>query len=56
MNLGQPGQIILETAENKFIIVPCGDLFLCIITRADAQLGLMRVLIRSIQNEVGRET
>jgi len=56
MNLGQPGQLILETAENKFIIVPCGDLFLCIITRADAQLGLMRVLIRSIQNEVGRET
>ena len=36
MNLGQPGQLILETEENKFIIVPCGDLFLCIITRADA--------------------
>jgi predicted regulator of Ras-like GTPase activity (Roadblock/LC7/MglB family) len=56
MNLGQPAQLILETAENKFIIVPCGDLFLCIITRADAQLGLMRVLLKSIQNEVGRET
>ena len=56
MNLGQPKQLILETAENKFIIVPCGDLFICIITRADAQLGLMRVLLRSIQNEVGRET
>ncbi len=37
MNLGQPGQLILETEENKFIIVPWGDLFLCIITRADAQ-------------------
>ena len=55
MNLGQPGQLILETEENKFIIVPWGDLFLCIITRADAQLGLMRVLIRSIQNMVNRE-
>ncbi|MGA2699229.1 MAG: roadblock/LC7 domain-containing protein [Methanoregula sp.] len=53
MNLGQPNQLILETADNKFIIAPCGDLFICIITRADVQLGLMRVLIRSIQNEVG---
>ena len=56
MNLGQTEQLILETAEKKFIIVPCGDLFLCIITRADAQLGLMRVLIRSIQNIVGIDT
>jgi predicted regulator of Ras-like GTPase activity (Roadblock/LC7/MglB family) len=53
MNLGQPNQLILETADNKFIIAPCGDLFICIITRADVQLGLIRVLIRSIQNEVG---
>jgi len=52
MDLGLPDQLILETGENKFIIVPCGDLFLCIITRADAQLGLLRVLIRSIQNDV----
>jgi predicted regulator of Ras-like GTPase activity (Roadblock/LC7/MglB family) len=56
MNLGKPDQLILETAANKFIIAPCGDLFLCIITRADAQLGLMRVLIRSIQIEVGSGT
>ena len=55
MNLGQPNRLILETAENKFIIAPCGDLFLCIITRADAQLGLMRVLIRSIQTDMGIE-
>ena len=55
MNLGQPNQLILETAENKFIIAPCGDLFLCIITRADAQLGLMRVLIRSIQTDMEYE-
>jgi predicted regulator of Ras-like GTPase activity (Roadblock/LC7/MglB family) len=53
MNLGKPNQLILETADNKFIIAPCGDLFICIITRADVQLGLIRVLIRSIQNEVG---
>ncbi|MGB8220089.1 MAG: roadblock/LC7 domain-containing protein [Methanoregula sp.] len=53
MNLGQPNQLILETADNKFIIAPCGDLFICIITRAEVQLGLMRVLLKSIQNEVG---
>ena len=52
MSLGQPDQLILETEENKFIIVPFGDLCLCIITRADAQLGLIRVLLRSLRNEV----
>jgi len=52
MNLGDPDQLILETGKHKFIIVPCGDLFLGIITHADAQLGLMRVLIRSIQNDI----
>ncbi|MGD0535395.1 MAG: roadblock/LC7 domain-containing protein [Methanoregula sp.] len=55
MNFGQPDQLILETTENKFIIAPCGDLFLCIITSADAQLGLMRVLLKSIQTEVEGE-
>jgi predicted regulator of Ras-like GTPase activity (Roadblock/LC7/MglB family) len=52
MNIVQPDQLILETAENKFIIAPCGDLFLCIITRADARFGLMRVLHKSTRTEV----
>lgn len=55
MELGRTSQLILETDDNKFIIAPCGDLFLCIITRADAQLGLIRVLIKSIQTEVKNE-
>jgi len=53
MSLGRPDQLILETAENKFIISPFGDLCLCIIARSDAQLGLLRVLIRSLQHEAG---
>lgn len=56
MNLGRTSQLILETEENKLIIAPCGDLFLCIITRADAQLGLIRVVIKSIQTEVKDES
>jgi predicted regulator of Ras-like GTPase activity (Roadblock/LC7/MglB family) len=52
MNIGSLEQLILETAGNKFIIAPCGDLFLCIFTRSDAQLGLIRVLLRSIQQEI----
>ena len=52
MSLGQPDQLILETGENKFIIVPFGDLCLCIITRADAQLGLIRVMLRSLRHDV----
>ena len=52
MNIGRLDQMILETAENKFIIAPCGDLFLCVFTTADAQLGLIRVVLKSIQAEV----
>lgn len=52
MNIGHLDQLILETPTNKFIIAPCGDLYLCIFTRADAQLGLIRVVLRSIQKEI----
>lgn len=52
MNAGPLDQMILETAENKFIIAPCGDLFLCVFTTADTQLGLIRVVLKSIQSEI----
>lgn len=52
MKVGNLDQLILETARNKFIIVPCGDLFLCVFTIADAQLGLIRVVLKSIQYEI----
>ncbi|MDD1690662.1 MAG: roadblock/LC7 domain-containing protein [Methanoregula sp.] len=52
MKIGDLDQMILETAENKFIIAPCGDLYLCIFTTAEAQLGLIRVVLRSIQKEI----
>lgn len=52
MKVGNLDQLILETAENKFIIAPCGDLFLCVFTTSDAQLGLIRVVLKSIQAEI----
>lgn len=52
MTIGNLDQLILETGTNKLIIAPCGDLYLCIVTRADAQLGLLRVVLKSIQNEI----
>jgi|WetSurMetagenome_2_1015567.scaffolds.fasta_scaffold15977_7 predicted regulator of Ras-like GTPase activity (Roadblock/LC7/MglB family) len=52
MKIGDLNQLILETAQNKFIIAPCGDLYLCILTAADAQLGLIRVVLKSIQKEI----
>ncbi|PKL70146.1 MAG: dynein regulation protein LC7 [Methanomicrobiales archaeon HGW-Methanomicrobiales-1] len=52
MKVGDLDQLILETAENKFIIAPCGDLFLCVFTTSDAQLGLIRVVLKSIQAEI----
>ena len=52
MKAGNLDQLILETADNKFIIAPCGDLFLCVFTTSDAQLGLIRVVLKSIQAEI----
>lgn len=52
MGIGDLDQLILETEKNKFIIAPCGDLSLCIFTTADAQLGLIRVVLRNIQKEI----
>jgi predicted regulator of Ras-like GTPase activity (Roadblock/LC7/MglB family) len=54
MKAGPLEQMILETAGNKFIIAPCGDLFLCVFTTADTQLGLIRVVLKSIQSDTCR--
>jgi predicted regulator of Ras-like GTPase activity (Roadblock/LC7/MglB family) len=51
MKAGPLEQMILETSEHKFIIAPCGDLFLCVFTTADTQLGLIRVVLKGIQSE-----
>jgi predicted regulator of Ras-like GTPase activity (Roadblock/LC7/MglB family) len=51
MGIGDVDQLILETPRNKCIIAPCGDLSLCILTTAEARLGLIRVLLQSIQKE-----
>ncbi|MDD5142955.1 roadblock/LC7 domain-containing protein [Methanoregula sp.] len=53
LGIGSVDQLILETGQNKCIIAPCGDLSLCVLTRSDAQLGLIRVLLRGIQKELG---
>jgi predicted regulator of Ras-like GTPase activity (Roadblock/LC7/MglB family) len=49
MKMGTLGQITLEAGEKKCIIVPCGDLFLCMVTRADVNLGLIRLAVRTLQ-------
>ncbi|WAC04534.1 MAG: roadblock/LC7 domain-containing protein [Methanoregula sp.] len=53
MDMGELDQLILETATNKIIIAPCGDLFLCVFTHNDAQLGLVRVAIKNLQSDLG---
>lgn len=49
LQLGQTGQIILETPEYKVIIAPINDMFLCVLTRTDTNLGLIRLNIRNAQ-------
>jgi predicted regulator of Ras-like GTPase activity (Roadblock/LC7/MglB family) len=55
LKIGSLDQIILETDDNKFIIAPCGDIHLCVFTTADAHLGLIRVVLKSIQSEISVE-
>jgi len=49
MKMGALEQITLEAGEKKCVIVPCGDLFLCIVTLAEVNLGLVRLAIRALQ-------
>jgi predicted regulator of Ras-like GTPase activity (Roadblock/LC7/MglB family) len=49
LKMGGLGQVTLEGGEKKCIIVPYGDLFLCLITKADMNLGLIRLAIRNLQ-------
>lgn len=55
MDLGIPPleQILLETPKAKLIIAPVGDLNLCVLTEAKANLGLIRIAIKKLQSEVG---
>jgi len=53
MNIGLVDQIILETGFGKIIIAPYGDLFLCVYTRPDVNLGLIRVVLKSMQGVTG---
>lgn len=55
MEMGTLDQLILETGMNKIIIAPCGDLFLCVFAREDAPLGLLRVAIKNLQQDLQRE-
>jgi predicted regulator of Ras-like GTPase activity (Roadblock/LC7/MglB family) len=49
MKMGRLSQITLEACEKKCIVVPYGDLFLCLLTRADVNLGLIRLMIQHLQ-------
>jgi predicted regulator of Ras-like GTPase activity (Roadblock/LC7/MglB family) len=53
MKIGPIDQIILETNSGKIIIAPYGDLFLCVFTGPDTNLGLIRVVLKSLQSDAG---
>ncbi|MCK9307003.1 MAG: roadblock/LC7 domain-containing protein [Methanoculleus sp.] len=50
MAMGDLSQMILETPAGKLIIAPHGDLSLCILAKPDANLGLIRLAIRGMQD------
>ncbi|MDD1712184.1 MAG: roadblock/LC7 domain-containing protein [Methanoregulaceae archaeon] len=51
MGIGTLEQMLLETTEGKFIIAPFGDLFLCLYTTPEANLGLIRLALHSLHQE-----
>jgi predicted regulator of Ras-like GTPase activity (Roadblock/LC7/MglB family) len=51
IRLGKIDQIILETGAGKLIIAPYGDLYLCVFTGPDANIGLIRMAIRILQDQ-----
>ncbi|HTY14313.1 MAG TPA: roadblock/LC7 domain-containing protein [Methanoregulaceae archaeon] len=51
IKMGTIDQIILETGLGKLIIAPYGDLYLCVYTSPDANLGLIRMTIKILQEE-----
>lgn len=51
MKIGILDQAILETAQGKLILAPYGDLYLCVLADANANLGLVRIAVKSIQSE-----
>lgn len=53
IGIGPLNQVILETGKGKLVIAPYGDLNVCIFTEPDANLGLIRVAIKSLQLEKG---
>jgi predicted regulator of Ras-like GTPase activity (Roadblock/LC7/MglB family) len=51
IKLGKIDQIILETGSGKLIIAPYGDLYLCVYTDPDANIGLIRMALRILQDQ-----
>ena len=52
IKMGSIDQIILETGLAKLIIAPYGDLYLCVFTAPDANIGLIRMAIKILQGQV----
>lgn len=51
MNMGGLDLITLEAEGKKCIVAPYGDLCLCVITTGDVNLGLIRIMIRLLQEK-----
>lgn len=52
LQLGTVDEIILETPSSKVVIAPINDMFLCVLTAADTNLGLVRLSIKNAQNNM----
>jgi predicted regulator of Ras-like GTPase activity (Roadblock/LC7/MglB family) len=51
MDMGDLSQVILETPVGKLIIAPYRDLSVCVLAKPGANLGLIRLSIRGMQDQ-----
>lgn len=52
LNMEGLTQILLESQNRKCIIAPYGDLNICLVTTAEANLGMLRLALNRIQTEL----
>jgi predicted regulator of Ras-like GTPase activity (Roadblock/LC7/MglB family) len=52
LNLGQIKQLILDCADGKLLVTVTGDFILGVVTTPDLMLGMVRVLIEPLIQEI----
>lgn len=51
--MGDLNQLLLETHKGKLIVTPVNELFICVLAKTEANLGLIRLALQTIKYDLG---